>query len=72
VLPRLSPQGAGKFATTPHRSRLLQRPGLSTRAARFSGPGYAGLVASRLETQLKALPAKPGVYLFRDKGGEVL
>src|SRR6266542_2597738 len=26
----------------------------------------------RLETQLKALPAKPGVYLFRDKGGDVL
>jgi excinuclease ABC subunit C len=29
-------------------------------------------VASRLENQLKALPAKPGVYLFRDKGGDVL
>jgi len=29
-------------------------------------------VASRFETQLKALPAKPGVYLFRDKAGEVL
>jgi len=26
----------------------------------------------RLENQLKALPAKPGVYLFRDKGGDVL
>src|SRR5436189_2197094 len=29
-------------------------------------------MASRLENQLKALPAKPGVYLFRDKGGDVL
>jgi excinuclease ABC subunit C len=29
-------------------------------------------VASRLENQLKALPARPGVYLFRDKGGDVL
>ena len=29
-------------------------------------------MASRLETQLKALPARPGVYLFRDKGGDVL
>src|SRR6476469_6418764 len=29
-------------------------------------------MASRLENQLKALPAKPGVYLFRDKAGDVL
>ncbi len=29
-------------------------------------------MASRFENQLKALPAKPGVYLFRDKAGEVL
>ena len=29
-------------------------------------------MASRFETQLKALPAKPGVYLFRDKSGDVL
>src|SRR6476659_547019 len=29
-------------------------------------------MASRLETQLKTLPAKPGVYLFRDKAGDVL
>jgi excinuclease ABC subunit C len=29
-------------------------------------------MASKLEEQLKALPAKPGVYLFRDRGGEVL
>ena len=27
---------------------------------------------SKLEDKLKALPAKPGVYLFRDEGGEVL
>ena len=26
----------------------------------------------KLEDKLKALPAKPGVYLFRDAGGEVL
>src|SRR6266480_1263184 len=30
------------------------------------------VVASRLENQLKGLPAKPGVYLFRDRAGEVL
>ncbi len=29
-------------------------------------------MASRFEIQLKALPAKPGVYLFRDKAGDVL
>src|SRR5262249_35876188 len=29
-------------------------------------------MASRLEDQLKSLPARPGVYLFRDKAGEGL
>jgi excinuclease ABC subunit C len=29
-------------------------------------------VASRLENTLKTLPAKPGVYLFRDRAGDVL
>jgi excinuclease ABC subunit C len=29
-------------------------------------------VATKLEEKLKGLPAKPGVYLFRDKAGEVL
>src|SRR6478736_2203391 len=29
-------------------------------------------MASRLESQLKSLPARPGVYLFRDRGGDVL
>jgi excinuclease ABC subunit C len=29
-------------------------------------------VKSRLEAQLKALPARPGVYVFRDEGGSVL
>ena len=29
-------------------------------------------MASRLENQLKALPARPGVYLFRDAKGDVL
>ena len=27
---------------------------------------------SRLEAQLKTLPARPGVYVFRDEGGAVL
>jgi excinuclease ABC subunit C len=30
------------------------------------------LVTENVERQLKTLPAKPGVYLFRDEGGEVL
>jgi excinuclease ABC subunit C len=30
------------------------------------------VVKDRLEQQLKALPARPGVYLFRDDGGDVL
>src|SRR3982750_3463005 len=29
-------------------------------------------MASRLEDQLKSLPARPGVYLFRDRSGDVL
>jgi excinuclease ABC subunit C len=29
-------------------------------------------MASRLEDQLKGVPAKPGVYLFRDRAGDVL
>ena len=29
-------------------------------------------MASRLENQLRALPARPGVYLFRDRAGDVL
>jgi excinuclease ABC subunit C len=29
-------------------------------------------VTDRVEEQLKTLPAKPGVYLFRDGGGEIL
>ena len=29
-------------------------------------------MATRVENQLKSLPAKPGVYLFRDADGEVL
>ena len=29
-------------------------------------------MAARLENQLKALPALPGVYLFRDRAGDVL
>jgi excinuclease ABC subunit C len=30
------------------------------------------VVAARVENQLKALPARPGVYLFRDADGDVL
>ena len=30
------------------------------------------MLAERIETQLKALPAKPGVYLFKDNQGRVL
>src|ERR671937_60536 len=30
------------------------------------------MATTRLENQLKALPPKPGVYLFRDKSGDVL
>ena len=30
------------------------------------------VVATRVENQLKSLPARPGVYLFRDADGEVL
>ena len=29
-------------------------------------------VTDRVEEQLRTLPAKPGVYLFRDEGGEIL
>jgi excinuclease ABC subunit C len=29
-------------------------------------------VKSRIESRLKALPARPGVYVFRDEGGDVL
>src|SRR5207248_213293 len=29
-------------------------------------------VADRVQDQLRSLPAKPGVYLFRDEGGDVL
>src|SRR6266487_388418 len=85
VLPRLSPQGAREARHLPSPIRL-RRPGLSTRAAfhlagagRRAAQGLAicggarlDVVASRFENQLKGLPAKPGVYLFRDKAGEVL
>src|SRR5438132_1790349 len=35
-------------------------------------PGYFGHVEERVKTQLKRLPAKPGVYLFRDERGNAL
>jgi excinuclease ABC subunit C len=34
--------------------------------------GTIGRVANHLEEQLRTLPARPGVYLFRDEGGDVL
>src|SRR4029077_4774654 len=83
VLPRLSPQGAsGKLATFLRQS-FLHQAARSLHPGRFSlAPDWRGLavcvgarldaVASRLENQLTGLPAKPGVYLFRDKSGEVL
>ena len=37
-----------------------------------SGQGYIGRVKGKLEPTLKSLPAKPGVYLFRDAAGQVL
>jgi excinuclease ABC subunit C len=37
-----------------------------------AGQGYIGRVKGKLEPALKSLPAKPGVYLFRDAGGQVL
>ena len=45
----------------------------SLHPGRIAFPALATLdgVASRLENTLKTLPAKPGVYLFRDKAGEV-
>src|SRR5205085_9264434 len=54
--------------------RLLRARGGAPSSAR---PGsVAGLrlaaVEERLEAQLKTLPAKPGVYIFRDSGGQVL
>jgi len=46
---------------------LVARPDLP-----ICGGARLDVVASRFENQLKALPAKPGVYLFRDRAGEVL
>ncbi|TML80463.1 MAG: excinuclease ABC subunit UvrC [Actinobacteria bacterium] len=83
VLPRLSPQGAsGKLATFLYQS-CNAKAARSLHPGRFSfGPARRGLsicggarldaVPSRFENKLKTLPAKPGVYLFRDKAGEVL
>src|SRR5439155_19357413 len=38
----------------------------------FGARARLDCIASRLENQLKALPSRPGVYLFRDQDGEVL
>ena len=44
---------------------------LAAGGAKRLGYGSA-VVPSRVQNQLKALPTKPGVYLFRDADGEVL
>jgi excinuclease ABC subunit C len=41
-------------------------------AGDLRGGARLASMASKLEAKLKALPAKPGVYLFRDRAGEVL
>src|SRR5438067_10963019 len=44
-----------------------------TTSARIGGPEYpASSMATELEDQLKRLPTKAGVYLFRDARGDVL
>jgi excinuclease ABC subunit C len=42
------------------------------RAGDMTRSGSIGRMAERLEEQLRTLPAKPGVYLFRDERGDVL
>ena len=52
-----------------------QREGDSTAAAapcHRHYPRFHGQQVPKLEDKLKSLPAKPGVYLFRDERGEVL
>src|SRR2546430_8269755 len=56
----------------PRERRRRRRREAPARVARVAA-GYAGLVSgSRLEEQLKRLPAKPGVYLFRGRNDDVL
>ena len=59
----------------PHRARF--KDGEPSEAAAEPAPlpacaRYGGRNGPRVENQLKQLPAKPGVYLFRDDGGDVL
>ncbi len=42
------------------------------RAARRAGAATLAAMAAALESKLKSLPARPGVYLFRDANGDVL
>src|SRR5689334_17448325 len=63
----------GKLATAStrswhYRSGPVSPPGPLV----FFGRATLTSMASRLEDQLKALPARPGVYLFRDRSGDVL
>jgi excinuclease ABC subunit C len=53
--------GAGAKAATARPGAAQRRRGATLTA-----------VSERVERQLKGLPAKPGVYLFRDERGEVL
>src|ERR671937_498634 len=58
-----SPARTGRAVTKAPRSASLLGSPLGARLVRM---------VSRLEEQLRVLPARPGVYLFRDSSGEVL
>src|SRR5436189_224676 len=66
--------------STPRKLATASTRSWHTEAARSLHPGRSPFsaratltsMASRLEDQLKALPARPGVYLFRDRSGDVL
>ena len=68
-------------AATRHPSPRSTRPRIAgvsaavvpgTRPERPGDEGYAPVVTDRVAEQLKRVPAKPGVYLFRDERGDVL
>ena len=56
-------------------SAMVQRSATHPRRPHF-GTGHEAAtldrMATSLEPKLKALPAKPGVYLFRDANGKIL
>jgi excinuclease ABC subunit C len=57
-----------QFSSPIRISRLSGEPG----ASKIKSAGGAQKVRQLLGTELRALPAKPGVYLFKDKAGEVI